>query len=429
MANQNFVVHNGLSVGSVTIDAATSNIAIPVTKQLAIGNIILRDNGDGKLHARDITDNNDAIIVATISAPSVTQGNIQIGTNHIESTNANGPISLRPNGTGTLVFAANLISAGKGAAELTIATGLAMPAEYGVTYANANIQLSPGRDGLYSGNVRVTQTTPATGPATGAFQVMGGASIAKDLWVTGNVYTANLVATTYGYLSINDPLLYLTANATYPYNYDIGFYSQFTGGTGNTYQHTGFVRDNVDNSWKLFSNAGEPTAGEVNFTGVVWDNLVVGNVLPGISNLATLGSTTNWFSKTWSLAVNAQYADLAEKYQADSAYEPGTVLMFGGDAEVTVADVNTPRVAGVVSTQPGYLMNGSLANETAIELALTGRVPCKVTGTVRKGDLMTSAGGGYAHANPDAKMGTVIGKALEDHDGLEGVIEVVVGRL
>ena len=123
---------NTFTSSTVTIQGNLSiggNIAVPVTKQIAVGNIILRDNGDGKLHARDITDNSDAVIVATISAPSVTQGNIQIGTNHIESTNANGPISLRPNGTGPLVFAANLISAGKGAAEFTIATGLAMPEE------------------------------------------------------------------------------------------------------------------------------------------------------------------------------------------------------------------------------------------------------------------------------------------------------------
>jgi len=428
MANQNFVVHNGLTVGALTIDAATSNVALPVGKQILIGNVLLRDNGDGKLSLRDATDNNDAVIVATVSAPSVTQGNIQIGTNHIESINSNGPISLRPNGTGPLVFAANLISAGKGGADLTIATGLAMPTEYGVTYANANIQLSPGRDGLYSGNVRVTQTTAASGPATGAFQVMGGASIAKDLWVTGNVYTANLIATTYGQLTVNDPLLYLTANVTYPYSYNIGFYSQFTGGTGNTYQHTGFVRDDADNQWKLFSNAPEPTAGEVNFSAVVWDNLVAGNVLPGISNLATLGSSTYWWQKTWSVAVNAQYADLAENYVADAVYEPGTVLHFGGANEVSLCDTDMcTRVAGVVSTDPAYLMNAVQEGEFIVPVALTGRVPTKVIGPVKKGDMMVSAGGGRARAESHPRVGSVIGKALADSNG-DAVIEVVIGK-
>ena len=178
MANSNFVVHNGLTVGPTTIDATSGNISVPVTKQITIGNVIMRDNGDGKLHVRDITDNSDVHIVATLDATSTTQGNIQIGTNHIESTNANGPVSIRPNGSGSLVFAANVASVGKGGGDFTIATGLALPAEYGVTYANANIILTAGRLGSYSGNVYINQTTAATSTTTGALQVVGGAGIA-----------------------------------------------------------------------------------------------------------------------------------------------------------------------------------------------------------------------------------------------------------
>ena len=86
------------------------------------------------------------------------------------------------------------------------------------------------------------------------------------------------------------------------------------------------------------------------------------------------------------------------------------------------------RVAGVVSTNPAYIMNsGQTGIATAI--ALQGRVPTKVRGQVRKGDMMVSAGDGYARAEANPKIGSVIGKALADFDGLEGVIEVVVGRL
>jgi hypothetical protein len=73
-------------------------------------------------------------------------------------------------------------------------------------------------------------------------------------------------------------------------------------------------------------------------------------------------------------------------------------------------------------------MNGGLEAEHVATVALTGRVPCRVTGTVRKGDLMVSAGYGVARAEQDPRVGTVIGKALENHEGAEGVIEVVVGR-
>ena len=128
-------------------------------------------------------------------------------------------------------------------------------------------------------------------------------------------------------------------------------------------------------------------------------------------------------------ATSAQYADLAENYVGDAAIEPGTVVEFGGDKEVTACahDMCT-RVAGVVSTKPAYLMNSGLDAEHVVAVAFTGRVPCKVVGPVRKGDMLVSAGNGMARAEADPKVGSVIGKALENFDGAEGVIEVVVGR-
>jgi hypothetical protein len=130
------------------------------------------------------------------------------------------------------------------------------------------------------------------------------------------------------------------------------------------------------------------------------------------------------------LATSANYADLAEKYLPDAEYAPGTVLIFGGDKEVTSSILaNDRKVAGVISTNPGHMMNSGL--EGGVYIALTGRVPCRVIGTIKKGDLMvTSDIPGVAMANNDPKMGTVIGKALEDYDSQEvGLIEVVVGRV
>jgi hypothetical protein len=123
---------------------------------------------------------------------------------------------------------------------------------------------------------------------------------------------------------------------------------------------------------------------------------------------------------------------LAERYLADLAYEPGTVIVFGGTNEVTSSTIsNDRRVAGVVSTKPAHLMNAQLEGETVVDLALQGRVPCKVIGAVKKGDmLVTSAVPGYAVVNNDPKIGTVIGKAVgEKLDNEPGVVEVVVGRL
>ena len=141
-----------------------------------------------------------------------------------------------------------------------------------------------------------------------------------------------------------------------------------------------------------------------------------------------IGNSTNYFNTVFAKATSAQYADLAEKYTADAEYAPGTVVSFGGDAEVTQSSSAADRaVAGVVSTNPSYIMNAGLEG-TVATVALTGRVPTKVTGSVRKGDLMVSNGDGTARAEADPKVGTVIGKALENFDGATGTIEVVVGR-
>ena len=122
-------------------------------------------------------------------------------------------------------------------------------------------------------------------------------------------------------------------------------------------------------------------------------------------------------------ATSAQYADLAEMYAADEEIAPGTVVHFAGDGKVAACDIENCRaVAGIISTDPAHLMNSA---QEGVALALAGRVPCKVTGPVAAGDLMVSAGNGMAMANNDAAMGTVIGKAIEAHEGGEGVIEVL----
>lgn len=157
---------------------------------------------------------------------------------------------------------------------------------------------------------------------------------------------------------------------------------------------------------------------------------------PDVSELYNIGTNNfkyntvyaNLFSGT---ALEAYYADLAENYLSDQYYEPGTVLIFGGEHELTTTDQKGDRrVAGVVSTEPATLMNSALEGEFVIPLALQGRVPCKVIGRVEKGDmLVTSAIPGYAIVNNDPRVGTVIGKALEIKlDDGRGVIEVVVGK-
>ena len=165
------------------------------------------------------------------------------------------------------------------------------------------------------------------------------------------------------------------------------------------------------------------------FTGTIGNGTAThyGTTLTTGAN-TTVGSITGNWSLSAGSRLNATYADLAEYYEADSEYQPGTVLEFGGDKEVTIAQDGTTRVAGVVSTNPAYAMNANCQG-VAVAIALQGRVPTKVRGTIRKGDMMVSAGNGYARPWNNPAMGTVIGKALENFEGIEGVIEIAVGRL
>jgi hypothetical protein len=164
---------------------------------------------------------------------------------------------------------------------------------------------------------------------------------------------------------------------------------------------------------------------------VLTGTITGGNIVNGNGNgIGNIGSSTVYFNTGFLKATTAQYADLAELYVADAIYTPGTVLDFGGANEVTLSSVaSSARIAGVVSTNPAHLMNSMLQNNTALPIALQGRVPTSVTGTVRKGDMMVSAGNGFAQACSAPSMGTVIGKALADFDGVYGTIEIVVGRL
>jgi hypothetical protein len=156
----------------------------------------------------------------------------------------------------------------------------------------------------------------------------------------------------------------------------------------------------------------------------------VGGIINANGNgVGNIGSSSVYFNTVFAKATSAQYADLAEKYVADAEYAPGTVLAFGGDQEVTLStEAGSTRVAGVVSTNPSYIMNAGLTGEHVAMVALQGRVPCRVVGPVSKGDMMVAAGNGYAKVDNNTRAGTIIGKALENFAGAEGTIEVVIGR-
>jgi len=182
---------------------------------------------------------------------------------------------------------------------------------------------------------------------------------------------------------------------------------------------------------------GNITGGNLTTAGILTVNS--GNAVSAIVNnggngVGNIGSSTKYFNTVFAKATSAQYADLAEMYQGDQTYMPGTVVEFGGTHEVTITTAeSSTRIAGVVSTNPSYIMNSGLSGLNSVPVALTGRVPCQVLGPVSKGDrLVSSMIPGVAQALDEStyRPGCMIGKSLDDWtESSVKLIEVVVGRL
>lgn len=262
-----------------------------------------------------------------------------------------------------------------------------------------------------SGNVGIANTAPThTLSVTGTINASGNANVG-NLGATAGVFTGAVTGST---------TLNITGNS------NVGNL-----GTSGLITATGNVTGgNLTTGGRVVAT-GNVNGGNIIATANVSAVTLVGNLY---SNNITTGSnaTAGTITGNWSLSAGSKlqstYADLAEYYEADDVYVWGTVLEFGGDKDVTVAANETTRVAGVVSKNPAYVMNATCPG-LLTALALQGRVPCKVQGPTRKGDIMVSAGGGYAKACSAPLLGTVIGKALRDFDGVEGVVEIAVGRL
>lgn len=184
-------------------------------------------------------------------------------------------------------------------------------------------------------------------------------------------------------------------------------------------------------SWRRTANNLGSTAGTTSSTGAITLN---GNQMLGAANTYSSGSITMPWANVYSTnfigkATSAQYADLAENYAADANYEPGTVLSITGSAEVSISTVdNDGAVIGIVTTEPAHLMNSHLKSEYIVAIALAGRVPCKVTGPVKRGQFLVSNGDGTARAELNPQYGRVVGKALQDIEDTTGVIEVFVAK-
>ena len=346
------------------------------------------------------------VTTAAISATgNITGGNILGGANVNATTHTGTTVSVTGNITGGNITAlGSLTTAFLSASTNISATG-------NITGGNINTAGLVSATGNINGaNISATGNIITSGRISATGNIITGGPLTANGEITGTFLTS-----TGGYLNLGGYVIDSSAGNAGPVI--------ISGGNGNT-EFFGNVQ-----AFRL-SASGNVTAGNLTTTGTT-GTISVNNIThTGTNAVGNIGSSSSYFNQVFATATTALYADLAEKYSADADYAPGTVVSFGGSAEVTASSVSGDRkIAGVISAKPSYLMNAGLEAEHIAVVALQGRVPCMVHGPVRKGEMMVSAGDGAAKTSHDPQVGSVIGKALQDFDGERGTIEIVVGRI
>ena len=392
-------------------------------------------------------------ITVSNSADTVFAGNVRNTGNVVITSGGAATAVIQPTGalitgfhsvTGN-VIGGNVVTAGLVTANGNIVTGANVVAS-GFATVTGNItggNINTG--GLITAVGTITATANvAGGNMTTAGQVSAGGNITggnviavarvsgASLSVSGNVDSGNLRSA--GLLSVAGNV---TSAANVAGQFFIGNGSQLTGlslGVSVTKFVNGTTEGNVGTTnGNINFNVGGVSNVVVIDTSTVYANVVSVQSIAkvGSNAVGNIGSSANYFNRIFATATTALYADVAERFHADETLEPGTVVELGGIAEITkaIGDLSE-NVFGVISTRPAYTMNGGAGeDDTHPPVAMTGRVPVKVIGYVKKGDRLVSAGNGLARAAQTGEVTAfnVIGRALVDKPSPEqGTIEAIV---
>ena len=388
---------NLISLGNITASAGgTSNVAV----LSALGaNITGFVNVTGNITGGNISTAGTATVTGNI-----TGGNVAVG----------GLVTVTGNVTGGNIITAGAVSA--------IGTG-------NIT-GNVN-----------GGNLRTTGLITATGTVTGGNVASGGFITAgSTVSSVGNITSAANVAGANVIASVN-----VSAVGNVAGTYFIGNGSQLTGisaavsvskiESGLSNVQIASANANITMAVSTTSNVvvvsttGITTLGSLTLnTGNAATTAVVNGAGNGVGNI---GSSTGYFNRIFAVATSALYADVAERFESDELLDPGTVVELGGSKEITRSRVElSENVFGVISTRPAFTMNGGAGeDDTHPAVAMTGRVPVKVTGIINKGDRLVSAGDGIARAAQpgEATSFNVIGRALVSKSTNDlGTVEAIV---
>ena len=332
-------------------------------------------SSDDAMFFYDGTNNTMELELETTAASFVITDN---GTHRVTFTRTNGDITT-----------AGTITGGN------VATGGTVSATGNITGGNISTSGISASGNITGGNITTAGEFSAVGNVTGGNILTSGFVDA-----TGNIAGGNLIS------AADVTTVTVTASG----NVSGGNLTTTGDVSGATATITGNIAGGNISTAGEFSATGNVSGGAISSSGTVTGTSFIG------------------------IATSAQYADLAENYLADSAYNAGTVVEFGGNTEVTISSIShSTAVAGIVSTAPAYLMNSHLEGEHVVAVALTGRVPCAVQGPVKKGTVLVSGivpGTAMAIDSLKFEPGCVIGKSMSTIETAEiKTIEVAVGRL
>jgi hypothetical protein len=324
------------------------------------------------------------------------------------------------------------IQANVGGTTFTVAQALGATGVFAVSNAMTVGTTASVTGNITGGNIVTAGLVTATGNVRGGNVVSAAAVSGVSIVASGNVDGGNIQ--TSGLVSATGNI---TSAANVAGQFFIGNGSQLTGlslGVSVTKFVNGTTEGNIGaTNGNINFNVGGVANVVVIDTSTVYANVVSVRSIAktGTNAVGNIGSSSNYFNQVFATATTALYADVAERFEADELLEPGTVVELGGIKEITRSKTDlSENVFGVISTRPAYTMNGGAGeDDTHPKVAMTGRVPVKVIGYIKKGDRLVSAGEGLARsALPgEATAFNTIGRALVDKQTPEaGTIEAIV---
>jgi len=429
------IVYDGAAfVPEAGLLAAFPQIYPGITLSASVGSAVFA----GTATNAALLDSLDSSDFMRATANTATTGRLQvnnangifIGTSNVVniSQSTNDGIIDNPVNTGNLIIRTNVSGT-----TYTVATALGANGTFAIANA-ATVGTTLSVTGNITGaNINTAGLASVVGNIIGGNLVTLGLANVANATVTGNVNAGNL--RTVGLVSATGNVL---SAGNISGTFILGNGSQLTGisaavsvskiSNGASEANIGAAGGNANISIGGISNVAVFTTSTAFFIGNV---SVAGIEKIGSNAVGNIGSSSNYFNQVFATATTALYADVAERFAADEVLEPGTVVELGGVNEITRSTVDlSENVFGVISTRPAYTMNGGAGeNDTHPPVAMTGRVPVKCVGTVRKGDRLVSAGDGVARAaGPgEATAFNVIGRSLENKTTTDiGAIEAIV---